>query len=62
VKAAIIAKDDQLWSHEGFDFKAIQKALEKDIKKRNSKQVQVQFLSNWQKFISNAFERFGQKN
>jgi len=34
VKAVIIAEDDKFWSHEGFDFKAMKKALEKDIKKK----------------------------
>lgn len=34
VKAVIIAEDDKFWSHEGFDFEAMQKALEKDIKKK----------------------------
>lgn len=34
VKAVIIAEDDKFWLHEGFDFEAIQKALEKDIKKK----------------------------
>jgi len=51
MKAVIIAEDDKFWSHEGFDFEAMQKALEKDIKKRSSKPVAVRFLSNWQKFI-----------
>jgi monofunctional biosynthetic peptidoglycan transglycosylase len=32
VKAVLIAEDDKFWSHEGFDYEAIQKALEKDIK------------------------------
>jgi len=32
VKAVIIAEDDKFWDHEGFDFEAIQKAIEKDIK------------------------------
>jgi monofunctional biosynthetic peptidoglycan transglycosylase len=32
VKAVIIAEDDKFWKHEGFDYEAIQKALEKDIK------------------------------
>ena len=32
MKAVIIAEDDKFWSHEGFDFEAMQKALEKDIK------------------------------
>ena len=34
VKAVIIAEDDNFWSHDGFDFNAMQKALEKDIKKK----------------------------
>jgi len=34
VKAVIIAEDDKFWTHEGFDYEAIQKAIEKDIKKR----------------------------
>lgn len=37
VKAVIIAEDDKFWSHEGFDFNAIQKAIEKDIQKKNFK-------------------------
>jgi len=37
VKAVIIAEDDKFWSHEGFDFEAMQKALEKDIKKKTFK-------------------------
>jgi monofunctional glycosyltransferase len=32
IKAVIIAEDDKFWSHEGFDFEAIQKAVEKDLK------------------------------
>ena len=28
MKAVIIAEDDKFWSHEGFDFDAMQKALE----------------------------------
>ncbi|MDO8427043.1 MAG: biosynthetic peptidoglycan transglycosylase, partial [Deltaproteobacteria bacterium] len=31
-KAVIIAEDDKFWTHEGFDFEAMQKAIEKDIK------------------------------
>lgn len=34
MKAVIIAEDDKFWSHEGFDYEAMQKALEKDIKKK----------------------------
>jgi monofunctional glycosyltransferase len=34
VKAVIIAEDDKFWAHEGFDFEAIQKAVEKDLKTR----------------------------
>lgn len=37
VKAVIIAEDDKFWRHEGFDFQAMQKALEKDIKKKRFK-------------------------
>jgi monofunctional biosynthetic peptidoglycan transglycosylase len=37
MKAVIIAEDDKFWDHEGFDFEAIQKALEKDIKKKKFK-------------------------
>ncbi len=32
IKAVIIAEDDKFWVHEGFDFEAIQKAIEKDLK------------------------------
>jgi monofunctional biosynthetic peptidoglycan transglycosylase len=35
VKAVLVAEDDKFWSHEGFDFAAMQKALEKDIRKRS---------------------------
>lgn len=31
-KAVIIAEDDKFWSHKGFDFDALEKALEKDLK------------------------------
>ncbi len=31
VKAVLIGEDDKFWAHEGFDYEAIQKALEKDI-------------------------------
>ena len=37
MKAVIIAEDDKFWSHEGFDFDAMQKALEKDIEKKTFK-------------------------
>ncbi len=37
VKAVIIAEDDKFWTHEGFDFDAIQKAVEKDLKKKQLK-------------------------
>jgi monofunctional biosynthetic peptidoglycan transglycosylase len=37
MKAVIIAEDDKFWSHEGFDFEAMQKAIEKDIKKKKFK-------------------------
>ncbi len=34
IKAALIGEDDKFWRHEGFDFDAIQKAMEKDLKTR----------------------------
>ena len=37
IKAVLIAEDDKLWRHEGFDYEAIQKALEKDIKAKKFK-------------------------
>jgi monofunctional biosynthetic peptidoglycan transglycosylase len=37
IKLVIIAEDDKFWSHEGFDFGAIQKAIEKDLQKRRFK-------------------------
>ncbi|MBI1912785.1 MAG: monofunctional biosynthetic peptidoglycan transglycosylase [Deltaproteobacteria bacterium] len=36
-KAIIIAEDDKFWSHEGFDYEAIQKAIEKDLKAKKFK-------------------------
>lgn len=32
IKAVLISEDDKFWSHEGFDYDAIKKAIEKDIK------------------------------
>jgi len=32
IKAVLIGEDDKFWSHEGFDYDAIQKAVERDIK------------------------------
>lgn len=37
VKAVIIAEDDKFWAHDGFDFEAMQKALEKDLRKMKFK-------------------------
>lgn len=37
IKAVLIAEDDKFWSHEGFDYEAMQKAIEKDIKARKFK-------------------------
>jgi monofunctional biosynthetic peptidoglycan transglycosylase len=37
MKAVIIAEDDKFWSHDGFDFEAMQEALKKDIKKKKFK-------------------------
>ncbi len=37
IKAVLIAEDDKFWRHEGFDFEAIQKAIERDIKEKKFK-------------------------
>jgi monofunctional biosynthetic peptidoglycan transglycosylase len=37
MKAVLISEDDKFWSHEGFDYEAIQKAIEKDIKEKKFK-------------------------
>lgn len=37
IKAVIIAEDDKFWFHDGFDFEAMQKALEKDLKHKKFK-------------------------
>ena len=37
IKAVLVAEDDKFWSHEGFDYEAIQKAIEKDIKAKKFK-------------------------
>jgi monofunctional biosynthetic peptidoglycan transglycosylase len=37
VKAVLIAEDDRFWRHEGFDFEAMEKALEKNIKAKKFK-------------------------
>lgn len=37
IKAVLIAEDDKFWSHEGFDYEAIRKAIEKDIKEKEFK-------------------------
>lgn len=36
-KAVLIAEDDKFWRHEGFDYEALQKAIEKDIMARKFK-------------------------
>lgn len=37
IKAILIAEDDKFWRHEGFDYEAIKKAIEKDIKAKKFK-------------------------
>jgi len=37
IRAVLIAEDDKFYQHEGFDFEAIQKAVEKDIKQKKFK-------------------------
>jgi monofunctional biosynthetic peptidoglycan transglycosylase len=36
-EAVLIAEDDKFWHHEGFDFEALQRALEEDIKNKKFK-------------------------
>ncbi|MDA8433336.1 MAG: monofunctional biosynthetic peptidoglycan transglycosylase, partial [Nitrospiraceae bacterium] len=37
IKAVLIGEDDKFWRHEGFDYEAMQKAIEKDIKAKKFK-------------------------
>ena len=37
VKAVLIGEDDKFWKHEGFDYEAMEKAVEKDIKAKKFK-------------------------
>lgn len=37
VKAVLIGEDDKFWHHEGFDFEAMEKAMEKDLKEKKFK-------------------------
>ncbi len=37
IKAVIIGEDDKFWHHEGFDFEAMEKAAEKDIREKKFK-------------------------
>ncbi|NJD56861.1 MAG: monofunctional biosynthetic peptidoglycan transglycosylase [Nitrospirae bacterium] len=37
IKAVLIGEDDKFWQHEGFDYDAMQKAIEKDIKAKKFK-------------------------
>ncbi len=37
VKAVLIGEDDKFWHHEGFDYEAMEKAVEKDIKAKKFK-------------------------
>lgn len=37
VSAVVIAEDDRFFEHEGFDYKAIMEAIERDIKERRAK-------------------------
>ena len=37
IKAVLIAEDDKFWNHEGFDYEAIQKAIEKNLKAKKFK-------------------------
>ncbi|NWF52251.1 MAG: monofunctional biosynthetic peptidoglycan transglycosylase [Nitrospirae bacterium] len=37
VKSVLIGEDDKFWRHEGFDYEALKKAIEKDIKAKKFK-------------------------
>jgi len=37
IKAVLIAEDDKFWRHEGFDYEAIRKAIESDLKAKRLK-------------------------
>ena len=37
VKAVLISEDDKFWKHEGFDYEAMEKAVEKDLKAKKFK-------------------------
>ena len=37
IKAVLIAEDDKFWQHEGFDFEAIERAAEKDLREKKLK-------------------------
>ncbi len=37
VKAVLIGEDDKFWKHDGFDYEAMEKAVEKDIKAKKFK-------------------------
>lgn len=37
IKAVLIAEDDKFWRHEGFDYEAIRKAIERDLKAKRLK-------------------------
>jgi monofunctional glycosyltransferase len=37
IKAVLIAEDDKFWRHEGFDYEAIRKAIERDLKAKKLK-------------------------
>ncbi len=34
LKAVLIAEDDKFWQHDGFDYEAMERALEKNLKER----------------------------
>jgi monofunctional biosynthetic peptidoglycan transglycosylase len=37
IKAVLIAEDDKFWGHEGFDYEAIRRAIERDLKAKKLK-------------------------
>ena len=51
IKAVLIAEDDKFWEHEGFDYEAIQKAIERIPKLRDLSPAGVPLPNSWQEIF-----------
>lgn len=49
IKAVLIGEDDKFWQHEGFDYEAMQKAIEKDLKEKKFKLGGSTISHSWQR-------------